>query len=248
LNKLFYLLVLLVCNNAFAYAPPIHFQVKKIVENHTPFNSASVLITTLKPAQDNQSVDEVLWQESIPYSSKTNWPILALLMEPKEDALMAAWKNFGLLAPSEQELLAHKPAQFKAMENSPRPFYRFNPQLSLKRFAGGIAYASENSQSGKAIYIERDTFLPISVSGACPSDLQKLSWAKRSSAICKIEFERGNQFKPGSSRAFRVILKNETQSLLIFRIDSAKINPGKSEATEQAPSDELQNIFNEFFR
>lgn len=214
---------------AFAYIPPVHFQIKKICEGRQTFKEALITMSALKPATDSKSQEEIIFQTAFRYSPIAAWPALPLLLESNTETLRNSWKNFGPIAPLESELLAHKPEQFQKMENAPTPFYRLNPQLSLKRFPGGLAYASTNDEKLRSIWIEKESFRPVSLHASCPAETNKLSWIRSSDSNCHLEFEKNLNFKPTPGKSFRFVLKNDKQSLMVFKIDSVRLNPSENE-------------------
>lgn len=235
-KSILFLTLLFVCiaHSALAYVAPVHFQVQKITAGRPVFQNALIEITVLKPAQDNHSIDEALEHTAIIYNPNAHWPVLPLLLEANPTSLRGAWQAFGPLAPTEADLAIHKPEQLRTLENPPRPFYSENPQLSLKRFPGGIAFASTSDDGKNSILVDRDTFIPISVVGPCPQEVNSLSWIHSTGGQCHVDFERGFNFRIGLGRTFRFYLKNEKQNLLIFRIDSVKTNLTSSEISSIA--------------
>jgi hypothetical protein len=223
-----FLLLVFAPNFAQAYIPPSFFIYTKIAEQKEQSPNPSLTLLVSRPAAGG--TEEALGTITLPTwpSSEGNWPTLSLLFSSNVNELFSAVEKFGLVIPREQDLLRVSKEQAAAMKDPPRPFYKSDKNMALKRQRQNYAWVHRGSEdSKKSIWIEKDTFLPLKISAPCPEKATELPWAKSGDNLCDIEFRNTWSLRKGSAPVgAKIILSKDGQPLLYFSFE--KISYTKS--------------------
>ena len=223
---------------ALAYLPPSFFVYSKLVEPKAKLTPVSgVAITIARP--QSSGTEEILGSLSLPdwkSSPAPGWPVLSLIFEGDQEALIQAIKNFGLSVPREHDLLRVEKEKLAGLKDPPNPFYKVDPGMSLKRTRQTYAWVHSDSASGKAVWVEKDTFLPLKVAAPCPSAATSLGWAKAGENKCEVEFRNLGALRRGNLQSARLTLWKDGAPLLFLTFD--KLSNGKAalpKADEKLP-------------
>lgn len=221
---------------ALAYLPPAFFLYSKISESRAktpPVHGVSISIS--RP--QGSGTEETLGTLSLPeWKAQSNgaWPTLSLIFETDQEALLHAITSFGLSVPSEQELSKVEKERLVALKDPPKPFYKVDPNMALKRTRLTYAWVHRNQATGKSIWVEKDTFLPLKISAPCPSQASELGWAKSGENKCELEFRNLHALKRGNLHNTRLTLWKDGVPLLFFTFE--KIAAGKAVLPESQES------------
>ncbi len=170
------------------------------------------------------------------------WPTLSLLFANEPDFLISAVQSFGIAVAKEQELLRASREQVAAMKEPPRPFYKPDRAMSMKRLRKTYAWVHSSADKSKSIWIERDTFLPLKIAAPCPEAVGDLSWAKSGDNQCEIEFRNISGLAQGRFQNARIALWKDGSPVLFFSFE--RISPARAGAapTESKLSGTLQEL------
>lgn len=229
---------LIAARPALGYLPPSFFVYSKLVEPKAKLPPISgVAITIARP--QSSGTEEILGSLSLPdwkSSTAPGWPVLSLIFENDQEALIQAITNFGLSVPREQDLLKTEKEKLTALKDPPNPFYKVDPGMSLKRTRQTYAWVHSDSTSGKAVWVEKDSFLPLKVAAPCPPSASSLGWAKSGDNKCEVEFRNLGALRRGNLQSARLTLWKDGAPLLFLTFD--KLSNGKTalpKADEKLP-------------
>ncbi len=234
-SLLFFLLPLA----AWAYIPPAFFLYGHIAEQREKAPWPALQLSVSRP--NGGGTEELLGTLSIPAATNQEggWPALSILFSNEGDALVKSVQAFGLPVAKETDLLRAGKEQVANMKEPPRPFYKTDKSVALKRYRQTYAWVHKDSK--KAIWIEKDTFLPLKIEGPCPEEVTDLSWAKSGDNLCELEFRNVYSLRRGSPQNSRLILWKDGAPVLFFSFDRV-LPPKSSLATEAKVSAEIASI------
>lgn len=216
--KLFALLASAIFSpSASAYLPPSFYIYTHIAEQRAKTPNPSLQISVSRPM--GSGTEEVLGTISLPSWSPRaeGWPSLSLLFSGEAEALIQSVNSFGIPVTKESELLRAKPEQVAAMKDPPKPFYKPDKRMSLKRHRQ--TYAWVHHEKNRAIWLEKDTFLPLKIEGPCPAEVVELSWAKSGENKCELEFRNVYSLRRGSPQNSRLTVWKDGNPVLFFSFD-----------------------------
>ncbi len=230
-------LTALTAQYAHAYIPPAFFIYSKITEQReqAPTPALTLLVSRPAAAGTEEAIGTVTIQNWAP--EEGGWPALSLLFASKPDELIAAVEKFGVPVFREPDLLRVSKEQAAAMKDPPRPFYKTDKTMGLKRLRQNYAWVHGGAADGgqKSVWIEKDSFLPLKVTAPCPPKAADLPWAKSGEGKCEVEFRNAWSLRRGSSPAgAKIIFLKDGQPLLYFSFE--KISYPKAGAPAAAPS------------
>lgn len=211
---------------AFAYLPPAFYVYGQIAEMRAKTPPPALQITLSRP--QSAGTEESLGQISVPsWRPATNgWPSLSLLFSDQADALVQSVMAFGIPVAKEADLLRASREQIAAMREPPKPYYRPDRRMALRRHRQ--TYAWVHREGAKEIWLEKDSLLPLKVVGPCPREVIDLSWAKAGENRCEMEFRNAYALRRGALSTARMLLWKDGTPLLFFSFEKAG---AKTEAT-----------------
>jgi hypothetical protein len=234
---------------AFAYLPPAFFIYTHIAEQKGENLPPSVLISVSRP--QTSGTEEILGTIGLSSwkAAPGGWPTLSLLFANNPESLIKSVTAFGLNVTKEEELLRASRDQVAAMKDPPRPFYKNDKSMSMKRVRNTYAWV-HGTAGGKSISVEKDTFIPLRIEGPCPETVSNLGWAKSGEGRCEIEFRSITGLKRGQTHNARIALWKDGSPLLFFTFE--RLVPNKAGAALSSPGetklpDYLQEIPEIFF-
>lgn len=185
---------------------------------------AVVYVSVFKPAEDSRSTDQLLGERVyiLPSDAGQNesvWPTLSLLLEPSGQKLVQDFRTFGFALPDEKELLLVPPEKFKTMQDSPNPFYTQDKDISLHRYRNTYTWVCANPQNDRALWIEKDSFIPLELHAPCPD--------ATGGSECIVEFQ--NAWNMHETKNTRLIVKRDAKSLYLLKIDHVIFSPSSSQ-------------------
>lgn len=253
MNKLLFLnlgvllaLNFFVTEKAHAYLPPSYYIYQHLAESRTKANLPSVLISVSRPQA--AATEEALGTIAIPTirAAENGWPSLSLLFSSNKDEMILSVEKFGIPVTKEKELLRANRDQIAAMKEAPRPFYKRDPRMQLRRFKDTYAWIhSNNDEKEKSIWVEKDSFLPLKITGTCPKEISNLSWAKSGDGHCELEFKNILSAQSGNYQNTRITLVKDGAPALYFTFEKVLFNkPNNLSSTlgESTLSPELKEI------
>jgi|GEM_PF-7071974 len=220
------LLFTLAPQNAQAYLPPAFFVYSKLVEPKAKTPPVTGLALTIARPQAS-GTEEILGSVVLPdwrAGISGGWPTLSLIFEGDQETLTHAVSQFGLTVLKETELLRIDKDKAASMKDPPHPFYKTDPNMSLKRTRQTYAWVHSNAD-GRSVWVEKDSFLPLKVAGPCPPGAATLGWAKAGDNKCELEFRNLGALKRGNFSSTRLTLWKDGMPLLFFNFD--KVASGK---------------------
>lgn len=236
--KVLFSLALFVPNFAHAYLPPAFYIYTHIAEERSKAPLPHLVVTASKPM--SAGTEEVIgtflispWQKE-----KDAWPSLSLLLQSDPEELIQSVISFGIPVQKEQELLRANKEQISAMKEPPKPFYRTDKRMSLKRLRQ--AYAWVHKENNKAVWIEKDTFFPLKIEAPCPEEVVELSWAKPGPNLCEVDFRNILSLRRGNPQNSRVTLWKDGSPVLHFTID--RVSNTKPSQNFSGVSPDIQSI------
>lgn len=234
-----FLIAILLPLSAQAYLPPSFFLYSKVVEQKakTPVTGVAMTISRPQNAGTEEILGSITLQEWKSPSSQ-GWPTLSLIFENDPEALIQAVSGFGLTVLREQDLFRVEKEKLPALKDPPHPFYKVDPNMSLKRTRQTYAWVHADSESGKSVWVEKDSFLPLKVAGPCPSAANGLGWAKAGDNKCELEFRNLGAIRRGNFQSARLTLWKDGAPLLFLTFD--KVTSGKAplpKGDEKLPGD-----------
>lgn len=202
---------------ASAYLPPAFYVYSHIAEQRAKAPNPSLQISVSRPM--GSGTEEVLGTVTVPaWSSRPQgWPSLSLLFSGEPDSLIQSVVSFGIPVAKESDLLRARPDQVAAMKDPPKPFYKPDKRMGLKRYKQ--TYAWVHRENDKAVWIEKDTFLPLKVEGPCPEEVKELSWAKSGENKCELEFRNVYSLRRGTPQNSRITVWKDGNPVLFFSFD-----------------------------
>lgn len=237
--KLLLLLAFSFCPAANAYLPPAFFVYSKLVEQKAKTAVTGVAMTISRP--QSSGTEEILGTISIQdwkAQGSQGWPTLSLIFESDQEALIQAVSSFGLPVLREPELARVEKEKLGALKDPPHPFYKVDPSMSLKRTRQTYAWVHGHQESGKSVWVEKDSFLPLKIAGPCPASAASLGWAKNGDNKCEVEFRNLHALKRGNFQSARLTLWKDGAPLLFLTFD--KLSNGKTtlpKADDKLPSE-----------
>ncbi len=231
MKRVFFLLTLVIAPaSAHAYLPPAFFVYSRVTEQKAKNNVTGALVTVARP--QSSGTEEILGQLSLSEWQPVTggWPTLSLIFNADHEALIRSVTAFGLTVAPETSLLRVERERISAMKEAPRPFYKPDRTMSMKRARQTYAWVHSNAESGKSIWVEKDTVLPLKIAAPCPAAAASLSWAKSGENKCEIEFRNLSALRRGSFQSARLTLWKDGAPLLFFTFDKtvsgkAKLSP-----------------------
>jgi hypothetical protein len=202
---------------ASAYLPPAFYIYTHIAEQRAKTPNPSLQISVSRPM--GSGTEEVLGSLSLPAwePQPQGWPSLSLLFSGDADSLIQSIVSFGIPVAKEADLLRAKPEQVAAMKDPPKPFYKIDKRMGLKRYKQ--TYAWVHRENNKAVWIEKDTFLPLKIEGPCPEEVVELSWAKSGENKCELEFRNVYSMRRGTPQNSRITVWKDGNPVLFFSFD-----------------------------
>ncbi len=230
---------------AFAHLPPAFFVYSRLTEQktkNTPTAITGIALTVARPQQ--MGTEEILGTLSLTeWRPVTDgWPTLSLIFGNNTDALLETVKAFGLTVTPEVELLTVSHEKLSAMKDAPRPFYRSDRTMQLKRTRQTYAWVHSNPKTGRSIWIEKDTFLPLKIAAPCPAGVASLNWAKAGENTCELEFRNLSALRRGNFQNARLTLWKDGAPLLFFTFDRLASGKMKLPASDGKLSPEVKEI------
>jgi hypothetical protein len=210
---------------AYAYLPPAFYVYAHGAEQKGKTPPPGVVVTVSRP--QGSGTEESLGSISMPNWPRTlnGWPSLDLLFANEGVDLIKAVEAFGIPVAKESDLLRASREQIAAMKEAPRPFYKPDRRMGLKRYKG--KYAWVHKEGPRSIWIEKDTYLPLKIEGPCPDGVSDLPWAKSGDSLCELEFRNVYAVRRGNTQGARMLLWKEGVPLLFFSFDKV-VPAGKS--------------------
>ena len=215
-NWIFGLAILIagfIAPNSYAYVVPSHFIAEKVTKRKESIETAVLYYQLVRPSGSRKTKGISLWKGAIYFSStrivkksrsKTidgfdvdddgteeepqTWPLLRLFLETERDRLLDSWKQFGLPAPHEEELITYAPEEIAAAKVAPHPFYRNDESTSLKRLKKKIVYTLQSKDKRRSLSFDKMSFYPLAMQGPCPKSIRQLDWGADENGICSLEF------------------------------------------------------------
>ncbi len=211
--------------HAQAYLPPAFFIYERIAEQKAKTIVSGIALTVARP--QTAGTEEILGTLSLsewkPESG--GWPALSLIFQNDAGSLIDAVTAFGISVPKETELLRVEKEKLTAMKDPPHPFYRADKTMSLKRARQTYAWVHSRAETGRSVWVEKDSFLPLKILAPCPAAVASLGWAKSGENKCELEFRNLTALKRGNFQSARMTLWKDGAPLLFFTFD--KIASGK---------------------
>lgn len=226
------LALLILPGAAFAFLPPAFFIYSKLTEQKPKNTVTGVALTVARP--QTAGTEEILGTLMIPEIKPVpgGWPTLSLIFGTEQQALIQAVTAFGITVIPESDLLRVEREKLIVMKDPPVPFYKPDRTMSLKRARQTYAWVHSNAESGRSVWIEKDSFLPLKIAAPCPAGAVALAWAKAGDNKCEVEFRNLYALRRGNFQNARLTLWKDGAPLLFFTFD--KLASGK---TKPPPSD-----------
>jgi hypothetical protein len=244
-SKTVFLLLIALPNLAWAYLPPAFFVYSHIAEQRAKSTLPFLVITVSKPM--GSGTEEVIGTFLLPpwQKEKGAWPSLSLLLQGDSEELMQSVSNFGIPVQKEADLLRANKEQVSAMKEPPKPFYRTDKRMGLKRFRQ--TYSWVHKEAERSIWIEKDSFFPLKIEGPCPNEVAELSWAKAGENKCELDFRNILSLRRGTPQNSRITLWKDGQQVLFFTVDRM-LNSKPSSSNFSGIAPEIQSIANQILR
>lgn len=200
-----------------AYLPPSFYVYNHIAEQRAKVPTPSVQISVSRPM--GSGTEQLLGTITIgSWQPRTGgWPALSLLFASDPEMLTRSVMAFGLPVAKEADLLRASKEQVAAMKEPPRPFYKVDKRMKLRRHRQ--TYAWVHKEGDRAVWVEKDTFLPLKVEGPCPPEVSTLEWAKAGENRCEIEFRNVGSLRRGTPQNSRITLWKDGAPVLFFSFD-----------------------------
>lgn len=221
------LLVFTLPSAAHAYLPPAFFIYSKVAEQKAknPVPTGVVLMVARPMAGGTEEIlGSVVLSEW--KASKGGWPSLSLIFEANQDSLIQTVSAFGIPVLKESDLFRVDKDKVKTLKDPPRPFYRVDQSVSLKRTRQTYAWVHGSKESEKSVWVEKDSFLPLKIAGPCPPSVSGLGWAKSGENKCEVEFRNLQALKRGNPQGARLTLWKDGSPVLFLSFD--KVTSGKT--------------------
>ena len=223
-HTLFLLFCLLAPGRSEAYLPPAFHIYATIAEQRSKSATPSFQFSVSRPSA--AGTEELLGTMNVAAwrAQENGWPSLSLLFASDAESLVQSVSIFGIPVAKEIDLLRASKEQVSAMKEPPRPFYKTDRRMSLKRFRQ--TYAWVHSEKNKSIWIEKDTFLPLKIQGPCPASVTDLPWVKPGENICELEFRNVYSLRRGSPQNSRITVWKDGAPVLFFTFDRVVLPKG----------------------
>lgn len=227
---------------AWAYLPPAFYVYTHVADPKGKSNVAGVSVTISKP--QGSGTEELLGTISLVGwgHASGGWPSLSLLFENDHAALIRAVTSFGIPVPPESALLRVDRDRIGAMRELPKPFYKPDHTMALKRTRKTYAWVHSDKDETRSVWIEKDSFLPLKIAAPCPSAAAQLSWAKAGENKCELEFRNLGALRRGSIQSSRMILWKDGAPLLFFTFDKVSNGKDKLPASDGKLSSDVKAI------
>lgn len=238
------LLTFLIPLSASAYIPPSFLIYSRIAEQREQAPAPALTLLVSRPASGGTEESLGTIQVQGWPAEDGAWPSLSLLFASKPDELMGAVEKFGLTVFREQDLLRVSKEQAAAMKEPPRPFYKNDKTMGLKRQRGNYAWVHTTAE--KSIWIEKDSFIPLKIAAPCPKQVNELPWAKSGEGKCELEFRNAWSLRKGTAPVgAKMILMKDGQPLLYYSFERISYPKAPlSSSLEVTLPDEIRDISN----
>ncbi|MGZ3692802.1 MAG: hypothetical protein ACXWQO_01035 [Bdellovibrionota bacterium] len=202
---------------AFALLPPAFFLYSEVASHRGKGTIPGISFTVSRPLPAGG--EEVIGGLTLPGLVAGNgaWPTLSLLFQSDDAALAESIRGFGIPILKETDLLRVSREQAAAMKDPPRPFYKSDPSVTMKRFRKTYAWVHSDKDGARSVWIEKDTFLPLHVEAPCPS--VELPWTKAGENRCAVEFRNVYPLRRGNANGGRIIFLKDGVPALYFSFD-----------------------------
>ena len=212
--------LLLLAAEAKAYLPPSYYIYQHLAESRVKQSTPAVLINVSRPLA--ASTEESLG--TIPINAiratEGGWPALSLLFSSNRDEMIFSVEKFGIPVAKEKDLLRASREQISAMKEPPRPFYKRDTKMQLRRFRETYAWIhTNNDEKAKSVWVEKDSFLPLKITGPCPKEISGLSWVKAGDGNCEMEFKNILSAQAGNYQNTRITLMKDGAPILFFNFE-----------------------------
>ncbi len=243
-SSLLLFLLIFGSNTAQAYLPPAFYIYSHIAEERNKAPLPHLTITASKPM--GAGTEEVIGTFSLsPWQKeKESWPSLSLLLQSDPEELIQSVAAFGIPVQKENELLRASKEQVTAMKEPPKPFYKVDKRMGLKRFRQ--TYAWVHKEGNKSIWIEKDTFFPLKIEAPCPTAVVELPWAKPGPNNCEVDFRNILSLRRGSPQNSKVTVWKDGSPVLYFTID--RVLSTKPTSNTSGVSTDIQSIASQILR
>lgn len=214
---------------AHAYLPPAFYVYGQIAESRAknpPVEGLRISLSRPKGAGTEEGLGSFVVAGWSP--STNGWPSLSLLLSPQADSIIRSVTAFGIPVAKENELLRGSREQLAAMREPPRPYYRPDKRMTLKRHRQ--SYAWVHRESGREVWLEKDSMIPLKIVGPCPREVIDLSWAQSGENRCELEFRNAVAVGRGALSSVRMLLWKDGAPLLFFSFDKASARADGGEA------------------
>jgi hypothetical protein len=210
---------------AAAYMPPAFSVYAHLAEQKAKTPVTGVAVTISRPQAGG--TEEILGTLSIPEltSPAGGWPTLSMLFAANEESLVRTVTAFGLTVTSESDLLRVEKEKLAAMKDPPQPFYKTDRTMSLKRARNTYAWVHGSTDGSRAVWVEKESFLPLKITAPCPSAASSFGWAKAGENKCELEFRNLYALRRGNYQSTRLTLWKDGTPLLFLSFD--KLQTGK---------------------
>lgn len=212
----------LAATEAHAYLPPSFYVYGRIAEQREQKGKEQpplpgVQISVSRPL--DSGTEETLGSITLPSwpAMEGGWPSLTLLFANEKEQLIRAVNNFGVPVSKETELLRASREQIAGMKEAPRPFYRADKRMGLKRYKQ--SYSWVHREGARAVWVEKDSFLPLKIEAPCPPAAAQLAWAKAGEGRCEMEFRNIASVRRGNPQSSRMLLWKDGAPLLFFSFE-----------------------------
>ncbi|RZA01744.1 MAG: hypothetical protein EOP11_17255 [Proteobacteria bacterium] len=154
--------------------------------------------------------------------SEGGWPALTMLFGSEKEQITRAVNEFGVPISRETDLLRANREQIANMKEPPRPFYRSDKRMGLKRYKQ--TYAWVHKEGARSVWVEKDTFLPLKIEAPCPPQVNQLDWAKSGEGRCELEYRGIAAARRGNPQGSRMLLWKDGAPLLFFSFERVVMN------------------------
>lgn len=228
---------------AMAYLPPAFFLYSKIAEQKPKTPVTSLSVTVARPQAGN--TEEILGTLQLTdwrLTKKGSWPTLNILFPEDQESLVRAVTAFGLVVTPETDLLRVDRSRLANLKEPPRPFYKMDKTMQLKRTRQTYAWVHMNADEDLSIWVEKDSLLPLKIAAPCPAAAAQLSWAKAGENKCELEFRNLLALRRGNFQSTRLTLWKDGTPLLFFTFDRLGNARSKAPSAEGGLPAEVKSI------
>ena len=234
----YFIFFLLGCSEARAYIPPAYFIYEQMAQPREKSSRYSYQIQVSKPVSPISNMEEnlITYVHEFPVPAEGGWPVLSLLFSSSSKEIETSVEKFGISTVSEDALLVAPKEEIIALKDTPKTYYRPDPQMELKRYKQSYAWShveSNPATSGaRSVWMEMDTFIPLKITGPCPKQLDELPWILPGEGTCELEYKNVFSLKAAPKQTYKLVFsKNNAPALLIVieRTNSKPSSPPLSE-------------------